>query len=73
MEAIQLPTRDASLANAMLEAGLVPAEALSAMVSEGREPRAADLQRLVEAQTGRCRRAGGIPGRTLPTSAPGSR
>ena len=50
MEAIELQTRDTGLANAMLEAGLVPAEALNAMVSEGREPRAADLQRLVEAQ-----------------------
>lgn len=50
MEAIELQTRDMGLANAMLEAGLVPAEALNAMVSEGREPRAADLQRLVEAQ-----------------------
>ncbi|MGY6709348.1 MAG: GspE/PulE family protein [Rhizobiaceae bacterium] len=50
MEASQIQTREAGLANAMLEAGLVPTEALSSIVGEGREPRSADLQRLVEAQ-----------------------
>lgn len=50
MEASQIQTREAGLANAMLEAGLVPTEALSSIVGGGREPRSADLQRLVEAQ-----------------------